>query len=680
MVLPEKLLGIGIGLGSLLSTVNAAAASHRVLRLRDLGGLAGSSTTDLVRFSGTLKVARDIVEEHKRSDIIEVPTSGLVSILDRIKALEKEVQDLLDGKKVNTDSKAIDPSASDLASGGSATTSPDVPSSASPSSAGSNSDSSAKDPTSGPGSPDSASNQSGSASSGSSPTAAASDTGSSTGSSDNDDDCAPEHLLYRLGGGSLQRRSMTVSDHPLFRRSTNCTLDSVSGGKKEKQLPSGAAVFKEGSVSVGTDSASPTSAAGSAEGIGGTTDMSGAANSAADKAVAPEPQPATSGSTSVDDGSVKLDGHTLSVTALPPATTAGLGSKVQSSPSDTDDEATTTTTMTSTIYSTITVHVRPDTTKAGSNGKFLNNTAIPEQVTSGGRFLQNGTALPTGSRTTSVSPALAGKGGLVQDGDTSQSLTSAPVFQKDANASTSFETSSGSSELSSMSSSRFTNSSSTTSQSSSSSSGQSKTTITPTATRISLSDPDSITILPLNQKNMTFPSATSSALSSGISSSLNSSTSRTAAASSTKPTSSASSQPLFEKNIAAPTSHTMTWSPFTTSLSPDIQSLSIPQILSSSAALKEKVAVSEPSKRTSTTTFTVSITVPAAGGDAATSTISSTGGASGGAATEPEATTTTTSALVSRPALFNGTLDKRQSGFRTVRTLRGRTAVADEQC
>ncbi|KAJ4159889.1 uncharacterized protein LMH87_007826 [Akanthomyces muscarius] len=696
MVLPEKLLGIGIGLGSLLSPVDAAAASHRVLKLRDLGGLAGSSTTDLVRFSGTLKVARGIVEEHKRSDIIEVPTSGLVSILDRIKALEKEVQDLLDGKKVNKDSKAIEPSASDSASVGSASSSPDASSSAGPLSGGSNSDSSAKDPSTGSGSTGSGSTQSGSTSSGSSPSATASDTGSSAGSSNGEDDCAPEHLLYRLGGGSLQRRSMTVSDHPLFRRSTNCTLDSVSGGKKEKQLPSGAAVFKEGSVSVGTDSASPTSAAGGTESIGGTTDSSSAANSAAEKAVALESQFATPSSASADEGAVKLDGHTLSVTSLPAATTAGLGSKVKGSPSESDDETTTTTTMTSTSYSTITVHVRPTATKAGSNGKFLNNTAIPERVTSAGHLLQNGTAIPTGPGTTSLSAALAGQGGLVQDDDTSRSLPGAPIFQKNATAPTSSESSSGSSESSSMSSSssassssttRSSNttvsssSSSTTNQSSSSSTAQVKT-ITPTATRISLSDPDSITILPQNQKNITFPSATSSTPSSAISSTASSATSSsTVTSSSAKSATSASSQPLLEKNITAPTSQTMTSSPFTTALSTDKQSSSAPQSMSSSAAaLGEKVAVSEPSKRTSTTTSTVSITVPAAGGDTAISTTSSTGGVSGGAATEPEATTATTSALVSRPAFFNGTLDKRQSGFRTVRTLRGRTAVADEQC
>ncbi|KAM3505906.1 hypothetical protein MY11210_007767 [Beauveria gryllotalpidicola] len=453
MVLPEKLVRVGLGLGSFLPSTapDVGAASHEVLKLRDLGGLVGPSTTDLVRFSSTLKVARAIVEEHRRAEAIEVPTSSLVSILDRIQALEKEVEDLLNGKKVNKGSKAVETLESGAASGDSGSFSPTFTASASSpddgssgkssdgssgvssgsSSGGKSSSSSGSSSDGGSDSSSSSSNKnsaSGSNSPGGSTSTPESELGSTGGLTTEENDCAPERLLYRLGGGSVQRRSVTVSEHPLFRRTTNCTLDSVSGGPKGKNLPSGAAVFKEDSSSAMADGASPASGDGSADGNDGTADKSDTAKSdtaksdtaksnttdpatdksadkltdksggkSDDKSAALYSQSAAPSSASADGSAAKQDGAPLTLTSPPSATTAAnLGSEAKGSAAESEEETTITTTMTSTSYTTVTIHRRPSSTRAGLDGKYANTTASISAPASAG---QNGTAISTATNT-----------------------------------------------------------------------------------------------------------------------------------------------------------------------------------------------------------------------------------------------------------------------------------------
>ncbi len=576
MVLPERILSVG---GDLASVLSAAVSSVHVLKVRDLGGLAGSSTTDLVRFSGTLNVARSIVEQQKRADIIEVPRTGLESVLDRIKALEEEVQDMLDGKQVSKSSDAIEPSAA-------GSSSPAASSSAGSSPKGS--------------------------SSGGSPSATTSDAGSSDRSSSGEDDCAPEQLLYRLGGGSLQRRSMTVSEHPLFRRNTKCTLDAVSGTSEEKKLPSGGAVFKESSGA--TDSAS---AAGTESTNGATT----AANpNAADK-----------------DGSK--------------------GSA---------EEETITTTLTSTSYSTVTVHLQPAITKAGSSGKYVNDTALtdaPKRPTaSGGDLFKNGTAIPTGTETALASTVLAGQGGLAQADETAppssapadeepappssselldESRTSAPIFQKNATPATASASLSIASGLSSFVS-----------------DSQPSDAAPSAGSKLQVGNTDGLIskLLHPKKKNDTAPSTTMSPLS-GFP------TLSPVGSADLKFTTAVDSQPLSEKNAPAPADQAtaLFQSATTPAFVDEERSTSALQDASSpSAAAGEDAPVPEASPRTSTVTSTITSTLAAAAADAAT---------------EPEATT---SALVSEPAMFKDTLEKRASGFKTVRTLRDRTPAADE--
>ncbi|OAA58251.1 hypothetical protein ISF_06790 [Cordyceps fumosorosea ARSEF 2679] len=626
MVLPEKLVGLGLGFSSLMSPTDGV--SHKALRLRDLGDLAGSSTTDLVRFSGTLKVARGIVEDHRRSETIEVPTSGLVSILNRIKALEKEVQDMIDGKRVSENSKAVKSPPSSSASGGSASSSSSAVSSGGGSGGGSGSNAGSSDSGGGKSVSNhgskSDSGNSGSASSGSSsspPSATVSGAaGSSGGSSDGKDDCAPEHLLYRLGGASLEHRSMTSVSvhHPLFRRTTNCTLDSVSGGgsggsgggdgkKESSALPSGAAVFKE-------------------------TSSSGAA----------------------DDSATDSTGSPAADTfALPAAATAGPGSKAKGSPESDDHAAdtTVTTTMTSTSYMTVTVRLRPfvSITAAGSPGKYSNSPSIPDPA--GHRFSNATTALATESETTTPSPAsaLPGKNRIFAQTNDTTAAVEAP------SASSSSPVGSGPSALSSDSPSRL----STGSASNSSATDEAATTPSSMGAEGGDDTSDAVDsealLAPNHQKNLTLASATAvvdtptpAVPSSSIPSpepsgpSLPQNTTTTTVPAGTPPISGLSSAPSLPDDGAASLTGT-----------------------NSSAIAPENAAVSgnSPAKKTtSTITSTLSITVPA-------------GGRSTDAA-DPEATTASSSDVVAAPV--NGTLEKRQSGFRTVRSLRRRTAAAVE--
>lgn len=421
MVLPEKLFGVGLTLRSLLSPDGLDAPNHGLQSRGD----NSFSTTELARFSDTLKVARDIVEEQKRSDIVEVPTSGLVSILDRIKALEDEVEALINGKKVNTGSKMIESSpvagsesgstaaslTSDTASDASTATpsnpglSPDIsPGSSSGGSGGSTASSSSK------GSPD-----------GDSPNSQASETVSldSSSKSIDDQDCAPEHLLHRLGGGSLQRRSMTVSEHPLFRRSTNCNLASVAGGKKVKELPSGAAVFKEGDASAATGSADKSGSTAAAAPADSVTDELSAANPAGDTAVSVSTS--MSGSASPED------------TVSSAATLSGSEASTNPSETGTDDLTTITTTMTSTIYTTRTIHLSHGTAKASANAKFVNSM---QAYNSTGPAVKNGTAIAMESAN-SASPLTFPKQSLSPLNVTSsdpkaEPLTRKPLFEKNA--------------------------------------------------------------------------------------------------------------------------------------------------------------------------------------------------------------------------------------------------------
>ncbi|KAM3470968.1 hypothetical protein MY8738_009530 [Beauveria namnaoensis] len=633
MVLPEKLVRVGLGLGSFLPSTApyVGAASHEVLKLRDLDGLVGSSTTDLVRFSSTLKVARAIVEEHKRAEVIEVPTSSLVSILDRIKALEKEVKDLLNGKKVNKDSKGIEPLKSGPASDDAVSSSP--ASSAAPSSPdGSSSDGSAGSSSDGKSSNSSGSSSDGgsvdsssssnknsasdSNSSGGSTSTSESKFGSSGGLTTEEDDCAPEHLLYRLGGGSVQRRSVTVSEHPLFRRTTNCTLDSVSGGSQGKNLPSGAAVFKENSSSATVDGASPASGDGSADSNDDTADKSSTTKSdtksdttksdpksdtanptadkssdksadksdnqsadkltesgdeSDDKSAALDAQSAAPSSTSADGSAGKQDGASLTLTFPPSATTAAadLGPEAKGSAAESEEETTITTTMTSTSYTTVTVYRRPSSTKAGLDGKYANNTAsIISASASASHLSKNGTVSPTATNTPPSPAALL-----------------------------------------------FT--------------GATGSASSPSATEISSAGSGN----------------NSSATADGVGA---------------ESTTAGSGQIFFESNstesqpeaVVSPSWPASVGGLTTSSLQTDSSLASADSI---TAVAGEKVAVS-PVTVTSTTTSTITITITPAGS----------------AVKKPEATT---SALATDS---NGALVKRRSGFQTVRTLRRRTADADE--
>lgn len=303
MLLHDMLVGV-LGLGSALSGRDAVDASKSVLKLRDLNSLVGSSPTDLIRFGGTLKVARGIVEEHRWSDVVEVPTSGLISILDRIKALEKEVQDMIDSKKTDSTTKAIEPSAA------------------------------------------------GSSPSGSAPAATPSHGAEA-------DDCAPEHLLYQLGGAKLKRRSLSVSDHPLFRRNAKCGLDSISG-KKWKEFPSGAGVFKEGDSSPAVAPESGASASPSSTAAPASPASSSAA--VAESKTTISVTAAGSDAITSDGGTVNLGGYDMSVTVSPASESTA---SVESKAIDTD-LTTLTTTMTSTIYRTKTIHLSRVSSSAAS--------------------------------------------------------------------------------------------------------------------------------------------------------------------------------------------------------------------------------------------------------------------------------------------------------------------------
>ncbi|KAM3427055.1 hypothetical protein MY4824_009677 [Beauveria thailandica] len=620
MVLPEKLIRVGLGLGSFLPSTapDVGAASHEVLKLRDLGGLVGSSATDLVRFSSTLKVARAIVEEHKRAEVIEVPTSSLVSILDRIKALEKEVEDLLNGKKVNKDSKGIEPPESGPATGDSVSSSPASSAAASSldngsSGKGSGGSYDGKSSTSSGSSsyggsdnssiPSNKNSASGSNSSGGSTSTLEYKPGSTGGLGEND--CAPEHLLYRLGGGSVQRRSVTVSEHPLFRRTTNCTLGSVSSSSKGENLPSGAAVFKEDSSSSTVDGASPASDDGSADSNDGTADKSGTTKSETKPETKPDTaSPATDksdynsadeltnksgeesdgkssaldsqsvqSSASSDGSAAKQDGASLTLTSPPSASTAAanMGSEVKGSAAESEEETTITTTMTSTSYTTVTVYRRPSSTKAGLDGKYTNATASISAPASASHLFENGTANSTATNTPPSPAALL----FIITGATGSA--SSP----------------GATEISSASS------------------GNNSSTAAADGVRAESTTTGSGQIFFENNSTASQPEAVASP-----------------------------SRPNSVGDVSTSSLQTVS---------------SLASADSTAAVAGEKAAVS-PATVTSTTTSTTTITITPAGS----------------AVKKSEAAT---SALATD---INGALVKRRSGFQTVRTLRRRTADADE--
>ncbi|TQV91140.1 hypothetical protein IF1G_10021 [Cordyceps javanica] len=594
MVRPGKLVGVGLAsLSSLVSATDAGTVSDTVLRLRDLGSLAGYSTTDLTRFSGTLRVARGIVEEHKRADIIEVPTSGLVSILDRIKALEKEVQDLLDGKSVDKSNKGIDSTAS---------SSPSYHGSAGTSSSGGNSGSgsSSNGPSSISGSP-SKDSTAGFASPKDPPSTYDSNAASSGESSDGGDDCAPEHLLYQLGGASLQRRSMTVSEHPLFRRNTKCNLDSVSGSNKGKALQGTSGVFKE-------------------------------------------------------------------------------NSKFQATPSESDSESTITTTMTmtSTSYTTTTVYRNPGPVKYGAHGKYV-NTTVPnstlEQVTSAGTLVDNTPATSTETESISVSTALPDKIGMNQKYVLSETITEVSLLQKNATAPTSSESvafMSAGGQLSPASALSSVNSSVATES------------LAPQTVTAAGSD----AIPPVYQKYIPFETSASESMdATSTPESMDVISTATFEASSSDSTLSAASITATSLSIpeekpkmlfsAMETASALGSQPVTPASTDEVSSASTASLdslaITTSAMGAQFLELAEPTVTvTSTTTSTVSITVRR--GSAARPTIDS--APDGPAAAEPLATE---SASVSDLAQSNGDLEKRHSGFRTVRTLRRKTAAVDEQ-
>lgn len=204
---------------------------------------------ELNRFHATLKVARNVVEEQKRDETMAVPAQGLRDILSKIQELEDEVSAMLGSKSTHgTEGEAQGKSAGDSAK------KPDT----------------SPDQQYGPGGqgvplshPPGKEELPGSQAAGSNPavpsSSAAPTTASSAKSADNDD-CAPEHLIYALGGGSLQTRSH-VSNHPLFRRSTNCTLDSIAD--HAQRLHKGSPLKNPASGQTDEGDSDSTSAAGS---------------------------------------------------------------------------------------------------------------------------------------------------------------------------------------------------------------------------------------------------------------------------------------------------------------------------------------------------------------------------------------------------------------------------------
>ncbi|KAM3518684.1 hypothetical protein NHJ13051_008007 [Beauveria bassiana] len=654
MVLPEKLVRLGLGLGSFLPSTApyVGAASHEVLKLRDLDGLVGSSTTDLVRFSSTLKVARAIVEEHKRAEVIEVPTSSLVSILDRIKALEKEVEDLLHGKKVNKDSKGIEPLKSGPASDDAVSSSP--ASSAAPSSpdgsssdgsSGSSSDgkfSSSSGSSSDGGSVDSSSSSnknsaSGSHSSGGSTSTSESKFGSSGGLTTEEDDCAPEHLLYRLGGGSVQRRSVTVSEHPLFRRTTDCTLDSVSGGSQGKNLPSGAAVFKEDSSSAMVDGASPASSDGSADGNDGTADKSSTTTSdtksdttksdpksdtanptadkssdkSADKSDNQSADKLTESGDESDDKSAALDAQS----AAPSSTSAnGSAGKQDGSAGKQDGSA-----------------GKQDGSAGKQDGASLTLTFPPSATTAAANLGSEakGSAAESEEETTITTTM------------TSTSYTTVTVYRRPSSTKAGLDG-------------KYANKTASVISASASASHLSKNgTVSSTATN---TRPSPAALL--------FTGATGSASSPSdteiSSAGSGNNSSATADGVGAESTTAGSGQIFFENNstesqpeaVVSPSWPASVGGVTTSSVQTDS---SLASADSTTAVAGEKMAVSTTTV-TSTTTSTITITITPAGS----------------AVKKPEATR---SALATDS---NGALVKRRSGFQTVRTLRRRTADADE--
>ena len=227
MVLPDKLLRVGLAMG-----MHLPANGHGVVQ-RDvaLSGVdhaaAAAANNDLVRFHSTLKIARGIVEDQQQSEMVEVPTEGLVSILDRIRTLEDEVLALMKGNKQTLpagDESTATAAASVAAAGA------DV---------GGASAGAVPSQAAGGASPD---ESAGPSSSAETTTPVQPSSGAifreQHAQSDSQDDCAPEQLLYSLGGGSLQKRGSSVSGHPLFRRNANCTLENVSDSQGKSSIAS----------------------------------------------------------------------------------------------------------------------------------------------------------------------------------------------------------------------------------------------------------------------------------------------------------------------------------------------------------------------------------------------------------------------------------------------------------
>lgn len=298
---------------------------------------------ELNRFHATLKVARNVVEEQKRDETMAVPAQGLRDILSKIQELEDEVSAMLGSKSTHgTGGESQGKSTGESAK--KPDTSPDqqygpggqgVPLSHPP----------GKDKAAG--SQAAGSGPAGSVSAATPTTASAA---KSADADDDDDGCAPEHLIYALGGGSLETRSH-VSDHPLFRRSTNCTLDSIAG--HAQRLHKGSPLKKPASGQTSEGDSDSASAAGSTPGessSGGAQDGgSGAAASYPPSGSATELEqnkPSTKPGT-IPDGvpdvtPVPLDGSTTAPTdpdteSDPAAAQPGTDTSAPSSvPADTD--------------------------------------------------------------------------------------------------------------------------------------------------------------------------------------------------------------------------------------------------------------------------------------------------------------------------------------------------------
>lgn len=254
----------------------------------------------LAKFQGNLHVARNVVEHTKRDATVQVSSDSLNEILKKIEALEEEVKAMMSSKAGSSNDKQA---------------------AAAPSQA----------------------------STGSAPNSAA------------DEDCGPEKLLMDLGASGI-KRSFSVSEHPLFRRTSKCSFDSVAGNNNgsagKAPAPQGAA------KAVAQDNANA---------ISNMQQVASGAVKGSAKSVTP------------DDKEVHLGGQVFKVSAE-----SAMGTAVTAGPEST-------VTVTSTRRRTVTITVtRPESAPAEPSDARANNkaAAVKDDPTS------SGSSLPVGKEPT----------------------------------------------------------------------------------------------------------------------------------------------------------------------------------------------------------------------------------------------------------------------------------------